>query len=119
MHVGGAQLARKEAAAAAAAAARYCDGSAARPARDSAEEAWARALAAAGREHSDAGLLAIAAEGLMNVSPWDYYQVLPGAECTGAFDVLEVSMGSVGLQCVLVVGGAWRPAQILVCAILN
>ena len=72
------QLARKEAALAAAAVARFPDGSALRPARDAAEAAWARALAALGREHRDAALLAMAAEALMNVSPWDYYQVVPG-----------------------------------------
>lgn len=71
------QLARKEAALAAAAVARFPDGSALRPARDAAERTWAQTLAALGREHRDAALLAMAAEAFMNVLPWDYYQV-PG-----------------------------------------
>ena len=73
------QLARKEAALAAAAVERFPNGSALRPARDAAERAWAQTLAALGREHADAALLAMAAEAFMNVSPWDYYQV-PGPE---------------------------------------
>ena len=71
------QLARAEAAAAAAAVERFPDGSALRPARDAAEAAWARGLAAAGREFRSGALLAVAAEALMNVSPWDYYQARP------------------------------------------
>ena len=62
---------------AAAAVERFPDGSALRPARDAAEAAWARALAAAGREFRSGALLAVAAEALMNVSPWDYYQARP------------------------------------------
>lgn len=62
---------------AAAAVERFPDGSALRPARDAAEAAWARGLAAAGREFRSGALLAVAAEALMNVSPWDYYQARP------------------------------------------
>ena len=78
------QLAHKEAALAAAAVARFPDGSALRPARDAAERTWAQTLAALGRGHADAALLAMAAEAFMNVSPWDYYQV-PGPRSWSSF----------------------------------
>ena len=44
--------------------------------RLAAEESYARRLAALGEQFQDAALLAMAAESLTHVTPWDYYEVL-------------------------------------------
>ena len=67
------QLAGKELTLAQAAVGRFPGGSTA--ARLGAEEAYALKLAEIGQAHQDAPLLAMAAESLLNLSPWDYYQV--------------------------------------------
>ena len=50
--------------------------------RLAAEETFALKLADLGKAYQDAALMAMAAESLMNLSPWDYYQVSICAELT-------------------------------------
>ena len=45
--------------------------------RLAAEEAYARRLEALGTAHRDPALLAMAAESLTHITPWDYYAVPP------------------------------------------
>lgn len=66
---------RKEVALAEAAEIRFSPGSALPPSRDAAELKYAQKMASIGHQYSDAAVLAIAAEGFINMSPWDYYQV--------------------------------------------
>ena len=54
---------------------RFPRGTAERPARDAAEKEYAEGMAAIGAKTGDAGVLAMAAEALMNLSPWAYYEV--------------------------------------------
>ena len=68
------QLARRELMLADAAVARFAGGRSMQ-ARLAAEETYALKLADLGKAFQDAGLMAMAAESLMNLSPWDYYQV--------------------------------------------
>lgn len=69
------QLRRKEQHLCAAMAERFVPGSHMPPARDSAERRYAEALAQIGRECHDYHVLTIAAEGYLNLLPWDYIQV--------------------------------------------
>ena len=51
--------------------------------RVAAEETFALKLADLGKAFQDAALMAMAAESLMNLSPWDYYQVSMCDELAG------------------------------------
>ena len=60
---------------------RFPEGSATGDRRHEAEREYADAMSKVGGATNDAAVMAMAAEAYMNLSPWDYYEVLYSGMC--------------------------------------